>query len=681
MKIKLKIRQKILLYILSVFTIFYLITIGYIVVSSRNTILKETKGKAQLVARNSAGEITRFFEKNLTITRTLSQALSIYQSLPPQQWQKLFLDMYLPVIKANNQVYIIWDSWEYYGYIPDYAKDHGRILMYILRDGDQFVQSREERSIDGDPDKYGGFKKGNVDNIWEPYLDVVQNETREARLMTTIASPIQINRRFMGMIGLDVELTYLQELVKNLKPVEGAFAILVSKTGIIAGHPNSSLVNKNIAEVFPIEFESENILSRIQKGDEFSFIMDDETRQRNIVFFSPIEIKGVPSTWSLVLSIPQNQIMADANRTLYISLGVGLLGLIIISLILIFISDNLTKPLVRITESLKRMAKGEISSKLIQKIDSGDEVEEMANALNTTIEGLNHKTSFALDIGNGRLTSKLDLLSDTDILGKSLLDMRSSLKQAKEDEDKRKIEDKKRAWANEGFALFSDILRQNSDSIDKLADEIIRNLVKYLNANQAGMFILNDDDKNDHFFQLMSAYAWDRKKFTNKRVELGEGLVGACAMEQETIQLNEIPDDYVLITSGLGKATPRYVVLVPLKHEETVLGVLEMASFKKMEQYEVDFLEKIAQSIASSILSVRINAKTRYLLEQSQQQAEEMLAQEEEMRQNMEELQATQEEMGRKADEQKQKEEELKWAYEEEIEMLKQQIEELRAKS
>lgn len=661
MKNKRTIRQKIILYILSVFSLFYVISIGYIVISSRQTILNETLEKTELLAENSAGEIGRFFEKNITITRTLAQALSVYQQMPSQQWTELYLKMYEPVLRANPHVYIIWDSWEYYGFVPNYDKEYGRILMYVLReDNNTFTSAMEERSMNGDPELYGAFKKGNADDIWEPYLDVVEDGSREARMMTTIASPIQIDKKFVGLIGLDLELTALQDLLTKVETLEGGFAFLLSYEGIVAGHPNSDLISKSITDLYPSEAEQQKITERVQKGEEFTFVRTEVDGSSHYMFFTPVKVDGIDKNWSLAISIPYRQVMQTANRMLYISLAVGIMALLVIVIILIFISNSLTKPIVGITNSLKRMANGEISKDLILNINSNDEIEEMAEAFNRSIDGLNKKTSFALDIGNGQLESDLELLSEKDILGNALIDMRNSLKQAKLDEDRRKEEDRKRAWANEGFAKFADILRHDNDDIQLLADNIVKNVVKYLEANQAAMFILNEEERGEKYFELISAYAWDRKKYLNKRVDLKEGLVGACALEKETIQLTEIPDDYVEITSGLGKATPRFVVLVPLKHEDTVLGVIEMASFKVFEQHEVEFLERIAESIASTLLSVRINTKTKMLLEQSQQQAEEMQAQEEEMRQNMEELQATQEEMERKRVEQERIQQELR---------------------
>ena len=109
-----------------------------------------------------------------------------------------------------------------------------------------------------------------------------------------------------------------------------------------------------------------------------------------------------------------------------------------------------------------------------------------------------------------------------------------------------------------------------------------------------------------------------------------------------------MPDDFIIITSGLGDSTPNCVFIVPLIVNEEIYGVLEIASLDEFTEDERQFIEKLAESIASAIGSERINEQTRRLLEESQESAAQMRSQEEEMMQNMEELTATQEEMARK---------------------------------
>lgn len=651
MKLKLKIRQKILLYILSVSALLYVVAIGYIVMSSRIVISRDAITKAQYTTRVSADQIEKIFERELSLVRTLSQALNVYKGMPQEQWKKLFLDMYLPVLESNPQVYSLWDSREYSSYVPGYTKDYGRHSITTWHENGQLKSIQDERSLTGDPPIYSNFKKNGVEAIWEPYLDVVTTGKADKKLMVTFGSPIYLNSKFSGIIATDVGLESLQDLVSKIKPVAGSYAFLVSNTGIIAGHPNKEIVYKNLKDIFPDIYGKEKLLEKIQKGTEFYIVKPNASGNDQLICFAPITAGKIETPWSLVLSTPLAVITQEANKTLYVSLGVGFVGLLIIILVLIFVSDNLTKPIRRITSSLKRLANGEISDDLIIEINSGDEIEEMSKALNTSVEGLNHKAVSAINIGKGIYDTDIDLLSDKDMLGKSLIEMRDSLRNAYLEEENRKIEDQKRTWANEGFAKFADILRQNNNDFQVLCDDIIKNVVKYIEANQGGIFLWNEEDKNDQHFDLVSTYAWDRKKYVTKRIEKGEGLVGACAMEKETVFLTDVPEDYVAITSGLGSANPRCVILVPLKHEEAILGVIEMASFKVMEKHQINFLEKIAESIASTISSVRINARTKALLEQSQQQAEEMAAQEEEMRQNMEELQATQEEAARKSGE------------------------------
>ncbi|NJK97429.1 MAG: GAF domain-containing protein [Bacteroidales bacterium] len=118
--------------------------------------------------------------------------------------------------------------------------------------------------------------------------------------------------------------------------------------------------------------------------------------------------------------------------------------------------------------------------------------------------------------------------------------------------------------------------------------------------------------------------------------------------ERETIYLTDIPDNYIRITSGLGDSNPRCLLLVPMIMKDELFGVFELASFNELQPYQVEFVEKIADTIASTLSTVRFNMQTARLLEQSKIQAEELATREEEMRQNMEELRATQEQSARK---------------------------------
>lgn len=275
------------------------------------------------------------------------------------------------------------------------------------------------------------------------------------------------------------------------------------------------------------------------------------------------------------------------------------------------------------------------------------EFSEIGNALNEIVESLSEKTNFTTAVKNHDLDVSYSPLSADDLLGKSLLEMRASLKNAKHEELLRKEVDKKQAWATEGLARFGDILRQNQDNLQRLSDEIICNLVKYLKANQGGIFTFKDDS-NDQTLSLVASFAYDRKKFIEKEIQVGEGLVGTCAIEKETILLTDIPDNYVRITSGLGEANPRCLIIVPLLVDKEIMGVIEIASFKNLEPFEIEFIEKIGESIASTLSNAKATEKTTELLERTRQQAEMMATQEEEMRQNLEEMLATQEEAARR---------------------------------
>lgn len=246
--------------------------------------------------------------------------------------------------------------------------------------------------------------------------------------------------------------------------------------------------------------------------------------------------------------------------------------------------------------------------------------------------------NFAQQISQGKLDANYPD-DNPDKLGLSLLDMRKSLVEA----DTREAHER---FVNVGLARIGDILRQHTNNLEQLCDKVIEELVKYMIANQGGIFMLNGEGHDKHL-RLMACRAWGRKKYLEKTVAIGDGLIGQVVLEKETIFLKNIPDNYVSISSALGEANPNSILIIPLKQEDNIVGAIELASFKEFSKTDIEFLEKVGESIASTMITAQNNQRTKQLLDQSHEMSEQMRAQEEELRQNMEEMQATQEEMAR----------------------------------
>jgi PAS domain S-box-containing protein len=231
---------------------------------------------------------------------------------------------------------------------------------------------------------------------------------------------------------------------------------------------------------------------------------------------------------------------------------------------------------------------------------------------------------------------------EEDVIGNSLQTLHDKFLQSKKDHETRALEDERHSWTAEGLAKFSEILHQNNNSLEELSYQFISNLVKYMNINQGGIFILKEEN-NVKYFEQTACFAYNRKKYCERRIEWGDGLIGTCALEKESIFLTKIPNNYLTITSGLGDANPKCILIVPLKYNDEIQGVIELASFTILQKYEVFFVEKLAESIGATLYNVKMNMNTRLLLEQSQLQTTELAQKEEELKQNIEEIRAAQE--------------------------------------
>ncbi len=209
--------------------------------------------------------------------------------------------------------------------------------------------------------------------------------------------------------------------------------------------------------------------------------------------------------------------------------------------------------------------------------------------------------------------------------------------------------EKVRNWITEGLALFGEIISRHKGSLDALADSVLKELVKYVKAQQGAIALAEKEDVSDEHLKIVATYGISAKKIGNERIEVGEGMIGAAYVDKQIKTLDNFPDDYIKIESGLGGTKPKVIVLLPLKTDDgEILGVAELAFLEQVDETTMEFLEKVAATIALNIHAARLNQQTVLLLQQSKEQTGELMDQEEEMRQNMEELEATQDELKRR---------------------------------
>ena len=482
-----------------------------------------------------------------------------------------------------------------------------------------------------------------------PTLEKLQNKNANAYLCR-LATPIRYEGSFVGEVSASIIVDSL------LNGFEYAFGdtlnekiYIVTGQGVVAYSNNSSDRGKQLSDVLSAYYREYGIEKYVKEHQPYIDECKISGSELNVICISPIRLSE-NKQWTLCVLIPKLSVLGDAKNITLTTILLMIVCFVILGIITLLITNKISKSLKTINAALIDVSDGDIKNDNVLAETTLTDINNINESLKSVISGLIKAAEFSEQIGRGNLDSEFTALSENDKLGNALINMRNDLRQNEEENAKRKIEDEKVNWATLGLAKFAEILHTDNQSINDLSYEILRNLIKYIDVNQGAIYVL-DDTGEEPVYEMTSAIAYDRRKFMQKRFAVGEDLVGRCAYEHKTIYMTDIPENYITITSGMGGATASALLLVPLVVEDKVFGIIELASFAKLEEYKINFVEKLAESIASTISTVKVNERTNELLKQSKVQAEELASQEEEMRQNMEELQATQEEAARRDNE------------------------------
>ncbi|MES4890537.1 HAMP domain-containing protein [Streptomyces sp. NPDC096012] len=281
--------------------------------------------------------------------------------------------------------------------------------------------------------------------------------------------------------------------------------------------------------------------------------------------------------------------------------------------------------------------------------DLTESVNEMAGNLTRQVRAI---ARVATAVTRGDLNLKIDVDASGEIqelqdyINKMIANLRDTT-----------IANEEQDWLKGNLARISALMQGRRDLAD-VASLIMSELTPVVSAQHGAFFVamplmegqeLSGDAEDKYELRMLGSYGYSMGSMPTS-FRPGEALIGTAAQERRTVLVENAPSGYLKISSGLGEAPPAQVIVLPVLFEGTVLGVIELASFTPFTQIQRDFLNQIAEMIATSVNTISVNTKTELLLKQSQELTEQLRERSAELENRQKALQASNAELEEKAE-------------------------------
>ncbi len=246
--------------------------------------------------------------------------------------------------------------------------------------------------------------------------------------------------------------------------------------------------------------------------------------------------------------------------------------------------------------------------------DLTDNVNQLAANLTTQVRAI---ADVATAVTKGDLTReiKVEARGEVAVLKDTTNEMIRNLAETT-------LKNSEQDWLKTNLAKFSRMLQGQRDLLT-VGQMILSELAPVVNAHRAAFYLM-DTAEGSGRLTLLAGYALDDEARAEKGFPIGSGLVGQCARERRKIVLGNIPGKYLKIRSGLGKANPVSIIILPVVFEGEVRGVIELASFDRFSDTHQTFLDQLTETIGIVINTIEANTRTEVLLGQSQSLAGEL---------------------------------------------------------
>src|SRR5207248_8357235 len=269
--------------------------------------------------------------------------------------------------------------------------------------------------------------------------------------------------------------------------------------------------------------------------------------------------------------------------------------------------------------------------------DLTENVNELAANLTTQVRAI---AEVATAVTQGDLTRSISVESQGEVA--ALRDRINEMIRNLRDTTQKNTE---QDWLKTNLAKFSRMLQGQRDLV-AVGQMILSELAPVVGAQQAEFYVLSGEETQR--LKLLASYASGGQRSHGREVDLGEGLVGQCAIEKRKLMLSGVPSSGFRIATGLSEQGAADVLVLPVVFEGDVRGVIELASLERFNPAHQAFLDQLTESIGIVINTIEANTRTENLLKQSQSLAVELQQTNEELQEKARLLAHQNEEVERK---------------------------------
>lgn len=400
--------------ILGVFTLIYGFALIYISLSFSDNAYNDSQNVVYRTTNEYKNLIEYDLGKYMEVATTYRDVYNRFDQIPEEDREAYFDHLCFAWLENNPEILSVWQVWEIKAFDPTYNLKNGRHRNVYVRSGDSTHVVRQTTDMNNDyiDNPYYRARASNVEEIWTPYYDTHTPELAGI-LMTSIMAPIRKYGEFIGIIGIDLSLTSMSEIISDIMPFEQSVSYLLADDRTVVAHSNPNLVGEKLLPKLNADTTAfHNAINKTQLREYSTFeYLNPDNGEEYFVSMTPIEVGNSPYIWTLAIEVPVSVVMKEAKALLFRSFLLGILGLALMYIIIWVIASRLISPIMRSVDFAQEIASGNLDVQI--DINRDDEVGVLVKNLQGMAERLRSIIGEIISGSNEMVSASVELLNSS----------------------------------------------------------------------------------------------------------------------------------------------------------------------------------------------------------------------------------------------------------------------------